>query len=164
RAGAGAAAPAAAPAPAIPDGALAAGRWLRAHSDPDDLVATNAHCRWGREDPCDSRHLWVTALSERRVLVEGWTYTAANMSRWRPGLLTERLPFWDAELLRANDAVFHEPSAEAAGRLRDRYGVRWLFADERRGEVSPRLADVAELRFRAGGYAVYRLHDGADVT
>ncbi|MFB9682499.1 hypothetical protein, partial [Streptosporangium vulgare] len=33
---------------AVPLGALEAGRWLRAHSDPDDLVATDTHCRWGQ--------------------------------------------------------------------------------------------------------------------
>ncbi|MEU8103045.1 hypothetical protein AB0C18_04885 [Nonomuraea muscovyensis] len=142
---------------AIPAGALTAGRWLRAHSAPGDLVATNAHCRWGREDPCDSRFPWVAALSERRVLVEGWAYTAANLSRWRPGLPPESLPFWDQELLRLNDAAFRVPSAEVMRLLRERHGVRWLFAEERSGTSLGRIGDFATLLFRSGGYAVYRL-------
>ncbi|WP_329083739.1 hypothetical protein [Streptosporangium sp. NBC_01469] len=146
---------------AVPQGALEAGRWLRAHSDPGDLVATDAHCRWGYEDPCDSRQFWVAALSERRVLVEGWTYTAANMSHWRPGSLPEHLPFWDGERLALNDAAFRTPSEATIGRLRERYGVRWLFADERRTGRTSRIGDFAELRFRSGDCAVYRIPDGS---
>ncbi|WP_157545142.1 hypothetical protein [Microtetraspora fusca] len=138
----------------VPRGALAAGRWLRAHSRPDDLVATNAHCVWGREDPCDSRHFWVTALSERRALVEGWAYTPTNMDLWGPGESVPRLPFWDAERLRLNDAAFRRPSPAAFQYLRDRFGVRWLVVEERR---SPPIGDAANLRFRSGDYAVYRI-------
>ncbi|GAA4206616.1 hypothetical protein GCM10022252_69000 [Streptosporangium oxazolinicum] len=142
-----------------PEGALDAGRWLRDHSDPGDLVATNAHCRWGREEPCDGRHFWVAALSERRVLVEGWTYTARNLTRWRPELPSLELPFWDDRLLALNDSVFEAPTGEAVRDLRERYGVRWLLADEHRGGPAPGLAAFATPRFRSGGYAVYRLPD-----
>ncbi|MFI6511247.1 hypothetical protein ACIBCT_26865 [Streptosporangium sp. NPDC050855] len=144
---------------APPPGALDAGRWLRAHSHPDELVATNALCRWGREEPCDGRHFWVSALTERRVLVEGWTYTARNTDRWRPDMPMLRLPFWDAELIELNDAVFTTPTDDAVRRLRDRHGVRWLLADEHRGTVSPELGRVATPLFRSGDYAVYRLPD-----
>ncbi|MEU9830628.1 hypothetical protein AB0D67_03710 [Streptosporangium sp. NPDC048047] len=141
----------------VPREALAAGRWLRDHSGPDDLVATNTHCRWGFENPCDSRQFWAAALTERRVLVEGWTYTAANMSRWRPGQAPETFPFWDTARMRANDAAFAAPSASALRELRERYGVRWLLADERAGRTSPELGAYAPLRFRSGDYAVYRV-------
>ncbi|MFF3442976.1 hypothetical protein [Streptosporangium sp. NPDC002721] len=143
-----------------PEGALDAGRWLRAHSDPGDLVATNAHCRWGREEPCDGRHFWVAALSERRVLVEGWTYTSRNTARWRPELPALELPFWDDRLIALNDAVFEAPTAEAVRELRERHGVSWLFADEHRGGPVPGLGAFATPRFRSGGYAVYRLPGG----
>ncbi|MFD1499513.1 hypothetical protein, partial [Streptosporangium lutulentum] len=141
----------------IPEGALEAGRWLRAQSDPDDLVATNAHCRWGYENLCDSRQSWVAALSERRVLAEGWTYTSTNLNRWRPGQLPERLPFWDGERLRSNDLAFQAPSADVMRHLRERYGVRWLFADERHVGPGSEIGDFAELRFRSGDCAVYRV-------
>ncbi|GAA1308846.1 hypothetical protein Psi02_25340 [Planotetraspora silvatica] len=140
-----------------PPGAMAAARWLRAHSEPDDLIATNEHCRWGGETPCDSRHFWVTALSERRVLVEGWAYTPANLARWRPGAPLLSSPFWDGERLRVNDAVFTSPSAASVERLRDRYGVAWLVADESRVPPGADIGAYATLRFRSGGYAVYRV-------
>ncbi|MCA2229189.1 hypothetical protein [Nonomuraea aurantiaca] len=146
-----------APAPAIPKGAFAAGNWLRAHSDPDDLIATNTHCRWGYESPCDSREFWATALSERRVLVEGWAYTATNMDSRSPGKVKENLPFWDRERIRANDAVFQAPSSDAVRYLRDHYGVRWLFVDERRMSAGVDLSAFAQLRFRSEDHAVYQL-------
>ncbi|GAA4206620.1 hypothetical protein GCM10022252_69010 [Streptosporangium oxazolinicum] len=163
----------------VPLGALDAGRWLRAHSDPGDLVATNAHCVWGREEPCDSRHFWLSALSERRVLVEGWTYTASNLDRWRPGRSMTGLPFWDEERIRLNDAAFREPSATSTRLLRERYGVRWLLAEEPGPGPEPdpgstgstggtghtgnvgNIGDFADLRFRSGAYAVYRLPDAS---
>ncbi|MEU0516476.1 hypothetical protein [Streptosporangium sp. NPDC006007] len=144
---------------AIPRGIVEAARWLRAHSNPKDLVATNGHCRWGYESPCDSRQFWVAALSERRVLVEGWTYTSTNMSHWRPGQLPERLPFWDEERIRLNDAAFHAPLSSVIRALRERYGVRWLFADESRATFDSKIGDYAELQFRSGDYAIYRVPD-----
>ncbi len=147
----------------VPKGALAAGRWLRAHSRPDDLVATNAHCLWGRESPCDSRHFWVAALSERRVLVEGWSYTSTNMDRWRPGLAVLQLPFWDDERIRSNDMAFRQPSETAIRRLRGDYGVRWLVLERhhrgRNSGLDPKIEDFAQLRYRAGDYAIYRVPD-----
>ncbi|MGJ6964055.1 hypothetical protein ACSDR0_19280 [Streptosporangium sp. G11] len=140
----------------IPEGALAAARWLRAHSGPDDLVATNVHCLWGQENPCDSRQFWVSALTERRVLVEGWMYTAKNLARWRPGA-PEHLGFWDEERLQRNDTAFRAPSAEVMRLLRERYGVRWLFVDERRTGPGSRIGDFATFRFRSGDYALYQV-------
>ncbi|MBB6472981.1 hypothetical protein [Sphaerisporangium rubeum] len=142
----------------VPRGLLDAGRWLRAHSAPGDLVATNAHCRWGAESPCASHHFWVSALTERRVLVEAWGFTPTNMDRARPGEHPEYRPFWDQRLFRLNEKVFLAPTAAAVEELRDRYGVRWLFADERH-PVSASLGRFAELRLRDGDYAVYRLRD-----
>ncbi|MEU9884078.1 hypothetical protein [Sphaerisporangium sp. NPDC051011] len=141
----------------IPRGALRAARWLRAHSGPGDLVATNAHCRWGYERPCDSRHFWVSALTERRVLVEGWAYTAANLDRGRRDLPFTERPFWDAARLRAGDAVFEAPSARAVAALRERYGVRWLVADERLLGRPEEVGRFASLQVRYGDYAVYRI-------
>ncbi|MFB9627327.1 hypothetical protein ACFFSA_29940 [Nonomuraea helvata] len=149
--------PAAEPSIRIPQGGLTAARWLRAHSDPDDLVATNVHCRWGRESPCDSTSAWASALTERHMLVEGWAYTATNLTRWRPGLTQETLPFWDSRRLSLNDAAFRAPTERVMRLLGQDYGVRWLFAEESQGETSSAIGDFARLRFRSGDYAVYRL-------
>jgi hypothetical protein len=149
--------PAAEPPLRVFQGGLTAARWLRAHSDPDDLVATNVHCRWGRENPCDSTSAWASALTERGMLVEGWAYTATNLNRWRPGLAQETMPFWDSRRLTLNDAAFQAPSARIMRLLSQDYGVRWLFAQESPGRTSSVIGDFAELRFRSGDYAVYRL-------
>ncbi|MEQ4717339.1 hypothetical protein [Nonomuraea sp. B19D2] len=145
------------PASVIPQGVLSAARWVRGHSTPDDLIATNVHCRWGLEKPCDSRQFWLSALAERHVLVEGWAFTAKNVDRWTPGQVEQYQPFWDRERLAANEAVFLSPSTATIQRLRDQYGVRWLLVDERRLPQGSRLGDFAELRYRAGDYAAYRL-------
>ncbi|WP_169945923.1 hypothetical protein [Microbispora sp. H11081] len=142
---------------AVPEGALAAARWLRGHSSPDDLVATNGHRRWGGPQPCDGRQVWVSALTERRVLVEGWSYTAGNWARLRPGQGPECTVFGDPARLRANDAAFATPSRESILRLGRDYGVRWLFADVR--HAGPIGRHAAE-RFRSGDFAVYEIPDG----
>ncbi len=136
---------------------LAAARWLRANSDPDDVVATNAHCRPSSSRGCDIRHFWISAYSERRVLIEGWGYTTpANEAALRLGLSNSQVPFWDPELYAANAAAFTAPSAEAIMKLRD-YGVRWLYADPRAGSWSPNLGEIARMRFQSGGVVIYEI-------
>jgi hypothetical protein len=136
-------------------------RWLRDHSHPDELVATNAHCRWGRRYPCQAVRLWVSAFSERRVLVEGWAYTSRNLERWRPGESLQN-QFWDRKRFAANQAAFDRPSPASIRRLGKRYEVRWLFVDERQVTPAGELEGLAEKRFSAGDYAVYAIPDDAE--
>jgi hypothetical protein len=136
---------------------IEAARWLRDHSDPNDLVATNLHCRPlpNRGDVCDARHFWVSGYSERRMLVEGWAYTSKAIAVGvKLGTSDRTVPFWDPALLAANDAVFAAPTEAAVAVLRDDHGVRWLFADLTTADAAG-LARVADLRYRAGDYAVY---------
>ena len=134
-----------------------AARWLRDHSDPNDLVGTNLHC-WplpDRPDVCDARHFWVSGYSERRMLVEGWAYTSkAIAAGMKLGVSDRTVPFWDPALLAANDAAFQAPTEAAVAFLRDDHGVRWLFADLTTADEAG-LTRVADLRYRAGNYAVY---------
>ncbi len=137
-----------------------AARWLRDHSAPDDLVATDLHClgAGAQAAPCDSRHFWASAYAERRTLVEGWSYTngaQGSVKGSEPALGVIR-EFWDPARLAANDAAFSDPSQETVGTLRDRYGVRWLFADMTRTDGQA-LERVADLQYRAGDYAVFRI-------
>ncbi|MFB4283032.1 hypothetical protein ACBJ59_47570 [Nonomuraea sp. MTCD27] len=137
----------------IPEGALEAGRWLRAHSSPDDVVATDLHCRYRWWQVCDSRHYWVSGFTERRVLVEGWAYAESTLSRARSfeGSYLA-VPFADPPRLAANDAVFREPSAENVRLLAQKYGVKWLFTG-----INPELGKFARLRFRNATSSVYQL-------
>ncbi|GII78693.1 hypothetical protein Sru01_36750 [Sphaerisporangium rufum] len=145
------------PADPVPPGAAPAARWLRDHSAPGDLVATNTHCRWGHENPCQSNQFWLSGLAERRMLLEGWAYSPTGITGWRPGRPYNGDPFWDRRLLAVNDAATVAGSAAALAELRDRHGVRWLLVDERRTAPGAPLAEHARLSFRTGGYAVYRL-------
>ncbi|MFI7127623.1 hypothetical protein ACIBQ1_18130 [Nonomuraea sp. NPDC050153] len=137
----------------IPAGALKAGRWLRAHSSPDDVVATDLHCRPVQAPGCDSRHYWVSGFTERRVLVEGWAYAESTLSRAElfvsPYL---EVPFADPARLAANDAVFRAPTAANVRHLATRYGVKWLFTG-----TNPELGKFARLRFRNSTSSVYQL-------
>jgi hypothetical protein len=147
--------------PVMTAGTVEAGRWLRAHSSPDDIVATNAHCRSRVRGLCENRHFWISAYSERRVLVEGWGNSdATNLEEVRRGGQSYFAPFWIPQRLRENDAAFRTPSVRTVSRLRDRYGVRWLFADAAYGGVSPAITRFATLRFRAGRCAVYEIGAG----
>lgn len=150
------------PGPTISGDGIAAARWLRDHSSPDDLVATNLHCLpTTARTTCDARHFWVSAFSERRILVEGWGYTreaqSAAAAAGNPDLVA--VSFWDRARLEANDLAFSAPSPATVGALRSRYGVAWLFADLSKANPGG-LAAAAQLRFQAGQYAVYEVPGG----
>jgi hypothetical protein len=148
------------PGPVATPGALAAARWLRDHSSPDDLVATNGHCAPLGGGTCENLHFWVSALTERRVLIEGWGFTArANEDSLRLNMSNALVPFSDPALLAENDAAFTHPSEQTIGHLRDAYGVRWLFVD-RTDTYTPPSADIgtyATLRFVSGPCEVYEV-------
>jgi hypothetical protein len=137
----------------IPQGAQEAGRWLREHSSPSDVVATDLHCRPVAWPECDSRHFWVSGFTERRVLVEGWAYAESSLSRAElftiPYLM---VPFADQDRLAENDAVFRRPSAAGVRLLSQKYGVKWLFTG-----INPELRKFARLRFRNATSSVYEL-------
>jgi hypothetical protein len=134
----------------LPKSRVDAARWLRAHTDPDEVVATNAHCLgyWGQL--CDSRSFWLSAYSERSVLVEGWGFAP----RMAPTGLTH---FWDQPKLDLNDAAFTAPTAQVLGELVRRYGVRWLVVDRRVAREAPGLGRLATLRYDNGRIAIYRV-------
>jgi hypothetical protein len=141
--------------PAIPPDLVPAARWLRDHSDPDDLIATNAHCR--TMPPCDNRHFSISAYAERRVLVEGWGYTARSIAESvREGIDFAHVAYDKPALLAANDAAFTTPSAATVNKLRDRYRVRWLVV-EQRGATAPDLSPYATLRWHSAHYSIYEL-------
>lgn len=139
-------------------GGIAAARWLRSHSDADDLVATNGHCRAGSlRGRCDNRMFWLSAYSERRILLEGWSYQVRTAPLARelqmPGCC---LPFWHPDLLAANDAAFRPRSESDLDALRER-GVDWLVVDLRAPHNLDRLERFTEVAFERGEYVVLSL-------
>jgi hypothetical protein len=144
------------PTDVIGRGGIKAATWLKTHSTPDQLVATNTHmwrAAW--------RNFWVSAYAERRVLVEGWAYVApeavglpsteANNANGGPPV------FWDQPRLRLNDEVFTNPTPANVRELQRTYGVDWLFADRAEKPDLDGLSRVAELEYRTPRYLVYRL-------
>ena len=69
---------------------VAAGDWLRRHSAPADVVATNRYCTDPRDDAqdtarsCTALDFSVAALTGRRTDVAGWAYSASALAgAWR---------------------------------------------------------------------------------
>lgn len=143
----------------IAGGGIDAARWLRAHSSPNDLAATNAHCTQGPVPDCERRNFWIAGYAERRVLVEGWAYVAPQSVGQPSNELTNSAapPFWDEQRLEDNDRAFERPTPENIARLRDVYGVDWLFVDLRFPADLDRLEQVADLKFRGRGHAVLKV-------
>ena len=115
----------------IKPGGIEAARWLRDHSTPEDLVATNAHTVGPRGLAKDFRHFWMSGYSERRMLVEGWAYIppeSVGLSLRRDHQPQLRSAFWKPEMLRLNDEVFTRPTrsniTEAARQLRGGLALR----------------------------------------
>ncbi|MDF1602965.1 hypothetical protein [Nocardioides sp. YIM 152315] len=142
---------------AISFGDVRALRWLRDHSDPDDVVATNNHCLTPVADPCDRRRFFVGAYAERRSLVEGWTYNwrAAELYTEYGSALYADAQFWDQDLLALNDGFIAKPDAEQARRLWG-LGVRWVvvWADAPHADD---LAPFATEAHRGRTVTIYRM-------
>jgi hypothetical protein len=132
--------------------------WLRDNTAPGDLIATNAHCVTKNTLGCDARHFWIAALTERHVLVEGWGYTnTINDLVAGTGASANGLPFWDQNLLEDNDRAFTSPTRDNLRLLKQKYGVRWLYADPGQTAVSHNLGALATLRFKSPDALVYEL-------
>jgi hypothetical protein len=136
-----------------PEAAQAA-RWLRGHSQPDDLLATNQHGLEGNGLPLS---FWLSAYTERRELVGSWAYAPRTVSTaQRQHLNPAAMQFWDQDLLTANDLVFTDPTPDRVDRLR-RYGVRWLVVNRMVGTESAALRQYATIRIDHPTIAVYEL-------
>lgn len=136
-----------------------AARWMAANVPTEDVAATNVHCQQKKTvERCQARSYWVPALTEHRFLVESWAYTEETLGRIgevKGSFVT--FPFDDPKLLAMNDAAFQNPSEAGLRSLKERYGVRWLFAVSAAGPVSPRLDELAYLRFSNSDVKIYEL-------
>ncbi|NEA35642.1 hypothetical protein G3I17_28925 [Streptomyces sp. SID13031] len=141
----------------IAPGGIEAARFIRRNSGPDDLIATNIHCRQAGADRCLTGSYWLAGYAERRVLVEGWAFTQRVDDSYAGDEKTQGA-FWNPERLRLNDEAFTAPTREVLETLRTQYGVQWLLADERVGTPPEALERLAELRFHYGTVRVYQLY------
>ncbi|WP_411105281.1 hypothetical protein [Streptomyces sp. cmx-4-9] len=145
----------------MPGTQVQAARWIRAHSEPEDVLVTNSHC-WQFEDyadggGCDNvRSQWLSAYSERSVLVEGWAYAPRAMAM-AGGAAAYGGPFWDQELFKLNEGAIYTPTTATLRRLHDQYRVRYMVVHRPSGVESPRLHDLAKKVFDNDRMAIYEL-------
>jgi hypothetical protein len=137
-----------------------AARWLRDNSAPDDVVVTNLHCRPPSNEPdfCDARGFWLSGLSGRRSVLEGWAYTAEAQENQGVGgrtFATQPSPWPDRYEL--SQAAVTAPTKDVLDRLTDEFDADWIVAVSRADPISPDLADLAEVAFDNGEVAIYRL-------
>jgi hypothetical protein len=131
--------------------------WLRDHTSPDDVVATNAHYL----DPQRLRPVLirVTAFAERRVFLESWIYTIRNSElaakTFGRSLSEQRLAYPDRLALNRRAFVLGDPAA--IRELHDRYGVTTLWVEKANGPASPRLGREATLVYENPECAIYAL-------
>jgi hypothetical protein len=133
-------------------------RWLRANSQPDQVLVTNSHCSfawWG----CASFSFWLEAYSERRSVVSGWGYAprSADDASAAGKIAGFGVPFWDPALLALNDKAVYHPTAAILDRLWREHGARWIVVDRVSGKESPLLPGLADLRWQSGRTAIYQL-------
>jgi hypothetical protein len=147
----------------IAPGGLEAARFIRAHSEPDELIATNIHCLAPGASKCHSGSFWIPGYAERRVLVEGWGYTA-KANDVSSSYAAAYGAFWDQEKLQLNDAALDHPTAANLEVLRTKYGVSWVLYDERLNPAPARLERLADLRFRSGTVRVYELYPSSGLV
>jgi hypothetical protein len=140
----------------IAPGGIEAARFIRRNSGPNDLIATNIHCREAGADRCLTGSYWIPGYAERRVLVEGWAYTNRVDDSYSSNEKVQGA-YWDPEKRRLNDEAFTAPTRDGLETLRTKYGVQWLLADERVGTPPQDLDRLAELRFHYGTVRVYQL-------
>jgi hypothetical protein len=130
---------------------LAAAAWLRGHTDPDAVLAVNAHYL-GEDETAPGLMYW-TAFAERRVFLESWAYTIRTSRVGADAVLAGELnPF--AARLALNEAAF-AADPRALARLVDADGVDYLVVDRGDAYPAPALAALATPLFANGQVQIY---------
>jgi hypothetical protein len=141
---------------------LSALDWVRRNSSTLDVLAVNNTCLVHAADGtcADHRVFYYSAFTERRVLIESWSYSQRTLSeavRLNVPYLTLPSPYPERSTL--NTALFTDPSPTVLAQAYRQYGVRWLLVDLRYGSPPPALD--ADLAYRTADAAVYRLRTPA---
>jgi hypothetical protein len=125
--------------------------YLRNNSNKNDLVATNRHCAGINElQDCTARQFALTALSERRVFIEGWSYTTCPL----PEAISNR--YWKESDWKLNQDFFNDPKSNW-----DRFkktGVKWLVVDESRLSKKD-YSSIASLVLRSNVVSLWEINE-----
>ena len=126
--------------------------YLRKASNKNDLIATNRHCAGLEESQtCTARQFALSALSERRVFLEGWSYTTCPLAE---PILNK---YWKEDSWRVNQDFFITPNPENFEVLRNS-GVDWFVVDAKRPSVSS-YEPFAELVKTSGAVSLWKITD-----
>jgi len=126
--------------------------YLRKESNKNDLISTNRHCAGLEENQtCTARQFALSALSERRVFLEGWSYTTCPLSE---PILNK---YWKEDSWKVNQDFFITPNDENFEVLR-KSGVDWFVVDSTRPSVRS-YEPFAELVKTSGGVSLWKVTD-----
>jgi hypothetical protein len=136
-----------------------AAMWLQRNTSRTAVVATNIFC-WpmGRDQPdCVKSSMWLSGISGRRMVLSDWTYTSANERSYDGTTPLAQMPAPWPERQRLSLQAIENPTKDVLRRLNQDYGAQWIFADTRASEISPRLKNLASLRYESKHIKIYRL-------
>jgi hypothetical protein len=125
-------------------------KYLQDESDKNDLIATNRHCAGMEEtQTCTARQFALSALSERRVLLEGWSYTTCPLSE---PILNK---YWKEDFWKLNQDFLVNPNAQNWG-VFQKTGVDWLVIDSSRPSAT-NYNDFADLVKSEGSVSLWKI-------
>jgi len=125
-------------------------KFLQDKSDNNDLIATNRHCAGPEENQtCTARQFALSALSERRVLLEGWSYTTCPLSE---PILNK---YWKEDFWKLNQDFFINPNAQNWMAFQQT-GVDWLVVDSTRPSA-PNYNEFADLIKTEGSISLWKI-------
>ena len=126
--------------------------YLRKISNKNDLIATNRHCAGLDENQkCTARQFALSALSERRVFLEGWSYTTCPLSE---PIMNQ---YWKEDSWRVNQDFFITPNPESFEVLR-KSGVDWFVVDSTRPSAK-NYENYANLVKTSGSVSLWKVTD-----
>jgi hypothetical protein len=125
-------------------------KFLQDESNKNDLIATNRHCAGLEENQtCTARQFALSALSERRVLLEGWSYTTCPLSE---PILNK---YWKEDFWNLNQDFFINPNAQN-WEMFQKTGVDWLVVDSTRPSAT-NYKDFADLIKTEGTMSLWKI-------
>ncbi len=125
-------------------------KYLQDNSDKNDLIATNRHCAGPEENQtCTARQFALSALSERRVLLEGWSYTTCPLAE---PILNK---YWKEDFWKLNQDFLINPDNQNWD-LFQKSGVDWLVVDSTRPSAAD-YNEFAELIKTEGSVSLWKI-------
>lgn len=110
--------------------------WLKGKTSNGDIIATNRFCAVGERPPdCDSGSLAISALTGRRMFLEGYYYEIGNKltlhTSWNLRFTydTNPTPDWVLERMKLSLQFSTNPNLSSWSNLRS-YGVTWFVIDK----------------------------------